>query len=275
MPWFENRSGEHLWYEDAGTGAPIIFLHGWCMSSAVWQHQFKTLDSSFRIIAPDLRGHGRSRPVFGYFDFEHFATDLLDLVRFLGLENVILVGWSMGGQIALQACHDLEDKMVGLVLVSATPSFTAQGDCPFGLTPNESSGMRIKVQRNIVRALSGFHSRMFADGEREELKLSGQVSELLKTIVPPETSVAVAALDSLVKADMRLLLPRISVPALVLNGDRDMICLPQASNYLAEHLKSARHIVFSGCGHAPFITRPEQFNDEITRYAGSIYDSNA
>ena len=272
MPWFKNRFGELLWYEDAGCGMPLIFVHGWCMSSAVWKKQFGVLDSSFRMIAPDLRGHGRSRKVSGQIEFDRFATDLYDLVQSLGLTNVVLIGWSMGAQIALQAYHALADRVAGLVLVSATPSFINRKDYLFGLTSNEASGMRIKVQRSIDRALSGFHARMFSVGDLENLQGTDQIAALLAPIVLPETAVAIAALDALVQADMRPLLAGIRVPALVINGDRDLICLPQASDYLTEHIESVRHTVFTGCGHAPFLTRPEQFNSEIISYGGSICD---
>lgn len=270
MPWFKNRSGEQLWYEDTGVGTPLVFLHGWCVSSAVWQLQFEGLSASFRLIAPDLRGHGRSRSVQGPFGFEHFAADLAELLHFLDLKDVVLIGWSMGAQIALQAYDDLIGRLAGLVLVSATPCFTSKKDYQFGLTSSEATGMRLKVQRNIDRALSGFHTRMFADGEFETAEMSDQVAGLLAVVTLPGTPAAIAALDALAGTDQRSLLTRISLDTLILNGDRDLICLPQASDYLTEHLKSARHSVFTGCGHAPFLTRAERFNREITLYAGSV-----
>lgn len=270
MPWFNNRDGERLWYREAGCGTPLVLLHGWCMSSAVWQGPFDGLAASFRLIAPDLRGHGSSRPVAGRCDFHTMAADLCDLLQSLDIKNAVLLGWSMGAQVALQACNELAGRLSGLVLVSATPCFTAREDYPFGLSPAEASGMRLKVQRNRERALSGFHARMFAEGEIETAAQSERVAELLSAVVPPETSLAIEALDALASADMRPQLAEIDLPTLLLHGDRDLICLPQASQYLAEGLKSARRTVFSGCGHAPFMTRPEQFNREIISFVGSI-----
>jgi pimeloyl-ACP methyl ester carboxylesterase len=71
---------------------------------------------------------------------------------------------------------------------------------------------------------------------------------------------------------MRPLLASVNTPVLILNGDQDRICLPQASECLAESLGASRHHVFSGCGHAPFLSSPEQFNKEIIHFAGSIRD---
>lgn len=275
MPWFENRLGEKLWYEDAGCGVPLLFLHGWCMSSVVWKRQFGELADTFRLVAPDLRGHGKSRGASGQLDFGRFAADLADLINHLNLSRLVLVGWSMGAQIALQSYRQLHDRLAGLVLVSATPCFTARDDFPFGLARKEAAGMHLKVERNIQRALDGFHGRMFADGEIEDQQQALQIKELLDSVVPPDTTAAIDALDSLAGADMRPLLTDISAPVLILNGDRDIICLPQASDYLAKHIKSSCRRVFTGCGHAFFLTRAEQFNNEIIEYAGRVCDRNA
>jgi pimeloyl-[acyl-carrier protein] methyl ester esterase len=135
--------------------------------------------------------------------------------------------------------------------------------------------MRLKVQRNRERALNGFHARMFAAGEIETAVQSERVAEILSSVVPPETALAIEALDALSSADMRPQLAGIDLPVLLLHGDRDPICLPQASHYLAEGLRSARRTVFSGCGHAPFLTSPEQFNREIISFVGSIRERSA
>jgi len=275
MPWFENRFGEKLWYEESGSGIPLIFVHGWCMSSAIWQNQFLQLAENYRIIAPDLRGHGKSGGVHGQHDFDRYASDLSDLVSFLNLDGAILIGWSMGAQVALQVLGTLSDKLAGVMLVSATPCFTSRDDFPFGLSLNESQGMRLKVKRNLQRALAGFHSRMFIAGEIETADAEKRIMTLLDAVVQPDERDAVDSLDALVDADMRTLLDDISTPVLVLNGDRDLICLPQASDYLAARIKSATQRVFIGCGHAIFLTRSEQFNAEITKFAGRSRDCNA
>ncbi len=275
MPWFENRFGEKLWYEEAGSGIPLVFVHGWCMSSAVWQNQFLQLAENYRIIAPDLRGHGKSGGVHGQHDFGRYASDLSDLVKLLNLDAAILIGWSMGAQVALQVLSMMSDKLAGVVLISATPCFTNRDDFPIGLSQNESQGMRLKVKRNLQRALAGFHNRMFIEGEIETVGAERRIMTLLDNIVQPDELDAVGSLDALVDADMRTLLDDISTPVLVLNGDRDLICLPQASDYLTTRIKNATQRIFNGCGHAIFLTRSEQFNAEITKFAGRVRDCNA
>ncbi|MFA7404845.1 MAG: alpha/beta hydrolase, partial [Pelobacteraceae bacterium] len=120
MPWYENRCGEQLWYEDYGAGCPVVLVHGWCMSSAVWKYQYDELSASLRLLAPDLRGHGRSRGVSGCLDFDTFAGDLVDMFEALNLSKVVLLGWSMGAQIVLKSYAELSSRLAGMVLVSAT-----------------------------------------------------------------------------------------------------------------------------------------------------------
>ena len=283
MPWYENRRGERLWYEDQGTGCSVLFLHGWCMSSAVWKYQFEGFSGSipalfpdsFRLLAPDLRGHGRSLGISGHLDFGGFVRDLADLLEALGLSKVVLVGWSMGAQIVLQSIAELSGRVAGMVLVSATPRFTASGDFPHALSGKEARGMRLKVQRNTQRALSGFYSRLFAEGELESHPAALEIKQLLSSIAAPDTAAVLDALDALAMTDMRHLLASTTIPTLIINGAQDRICLPQASDYLKAHIPGAGQVVFPKCGHAPFLTQSEQFNAEICRFAGSLCEQNA
>lgn len=275
MPWYLNRRGEQLWYGEQGAGCPVVLLHGWCMSSEVWKYQFDALSSSMRLIAPDLRGHGRSRGVSSGLNFESFAADLVDLCAALDLTKVLLVGWSMGAQIALQSYARLTDRLTGMVLVSATPRFTASDDFPHALACNEANGMRLKVQRNAQRALEGFYSRLFAEGELDGHPSGAEIKQLLSSIPSPDTDAMLEALEALARGDMRDLLAAIAIPTLIMNGAQDRICLPQASHYLKEHIPGAGQIVFHDCGHAPFLTQSHQFNDGITGFARSVCEQNA
>jgi pimeloyl-[acyl-carrier protein] methyl ester esterase len=274
MGWYRNRSDEQLWYEEQGNGCPVVLVHGWCMSSAVWKYQFAGLSDALRTLAPDLRGHGRSRGNVSHMSFEGFANDLIDMFDKLELSKVILVGWSMGAQIALHASTGLSDRLAGLVLVSATPRFAASDDFPFGLNRSEADGMRLKVLRNTQRALEGFISRLFAEGELEGHPLASEIKQLLSKIPSPDSAAVLEALETLTRADMRHILASIAIPTLILNGTDDRICLPQASTYLRNNIPGAEQTVMPGCGHAPFLTQSRLFNAEIIRFSRSIFGTN-
>lgn len=272
MPWYLNDNGERLWYEERGEGPAIVLLHGWCMSSAVWQLQMESLSGSFRVIAPDLAGHGASERSAAGYGLEEFGADIAALFCRLDLADALLAGWSLGAQVALQAFAGIRGRLAGLALVSATPRFVATADFPWGLDAVEAEGMGLKLRRNAGRAWEGFIARMFAPGELDDPLLSGRIRDLIAAIPLPETGVALQSLRALAQADTRDLLAAIDRPVLIVNGDRDAICLSGASDYMAERIASCNHAVLHGCGHAPFLTRSREFDALLAEFSRRVRD---
>ena len=260
MAWYEADSGNRLWYEERGAGTPIVFIHGWCMSSAVWRLQQEGLSDSFRVITIDLPGHGKSPPPAGGFHIKGCAVDMVGLFEFLQLRKALLAGWSLGSLIALESCVYLRERLSGLVLIAGTPRFTQGEGFSYGLTRIEVDGMARKVQRSLRGALEGFTARMFASGELADPSLAVLIQELLSSVPKPTSDVALQALGALIESDLRERLTLIDLPTLIINGECDVICLPQASVFLTQRISSARQVVFAGCGHAPFLTQSTHFN---------------
>lgn len=275
MPWFETGSGARLWYEDCGSGPPIIFIHGWCMSSAVWRLQMEGLSGSSRVIAVDLGGHGQSPQYPGGFSIKGCAHDIAELAESLDLQHVLLAGWSLGSMIALEATAVMKERLTGLVLIAGTPRFVQGDGYAPGLSRNEADGMARKVQRSLERALEGFTARMFAPAELDDQKLASRIGDLLSEVPLPTTGVALQALRALAEADLRDRLDSIDLPVLVVNGDRDVICLPQASDYLARRIPFSRQVLFAGYGHAPFLTDSNRFNSCLKEFRDLVYNEHA
>jgi pimeloyl-ACP methyl ester esterase len=272
MPWCNLENGRRLWYEDRGEGPTLVLLHGWCMSSVVWRFQMETLGRTFRLITPDLRGHGQSETAPDGYDFARFSADVHELFRRLDLKHALLAGWSLGAQVALLACARLRERLSGLALISGTPRFTTTDDFPHGLNVIEIAGMGVRVRRNPVKALEGFMADMFTNGERDGHDLDERIRLLFASNPLPDKHVAVQSLKALAEADMRGLLPAIDLPTLIINGDKDRICLPNASAYLARQIPASTHVVLNDCGHAPFLTHCNEFNDVITSFSRSIFE---
>jgi pimeloyl-[acyl-carrier protein] methyl ester esterase len=270
MAWYSGDSGGRLWYEERGNGTPIVFIHGWCMSSAVWRLQREGLSDSFRVITIDLPGHGTSPLPAGGFNLKGCADSIAGFFESLDLRKVLLAGWSLGSLIALESFESLRGRLSGLVLISGTPRFTQGADFPYGLSSIEVDGMTRKVQRSLRRALEGFTARMFAPGELDDQRLATMVQGVLSSVPIPAADAALQALEVLVETDLRGRLALIDRPTLIMNGDCDVICLPQASGLLAERVAAARQIVFAGCGHAPFLTQSTRFNACLEEFRGMV-----
>ena len=155
MPFFESNDMVNIHYEDCGAGRPLVFVHGWAMSVRVWRFQ-QELAASSRFISMDLRGHGQSNaPAHGY-ALDDFATDVVAMFARLDLTDAVLVGWSMGVQVVLQAFPVLRPRLAGLVLVAGTPKFIADAEYPHGLPPLEVKGMGLRLKRDFQRTMGAF-----------------------------------------------------------------------------------------------------------------------
>jgi len=247
---------------DKGSGRALLFLHGWLMSGRVWGEQLPLADR-FRVLTVDLPGHGESHwPSFSYDDSVQSLVELLDS---LAIEKVCLIGWSMGAQLALQMCRTAPERLSGLVLVAGTPLFCMADDFPHGLPRAEARSMELRIKRNLQKASGEFFSLMFSAGELQRGDLGRIAATLLARL--PDLQIAAESLHELIHTDLRDVLPAIEVPALIIHGSDDKICLPGASRYMADRIPFAEMLPFEKVGHAPFISRAGQFNSAVAAFA--------
>lgn len=270
MPFVKSRDGMEIYYEDIGRGRPLVMIHGWSMSGRVWRFQ-QPLADSFRLIIPDLRGHGRSSaPAAGYL-LGDLAGDIVELFERLDLKDAVLLGWSLGSQVTLAAFPRLRERLAGLVLVGATPRFTATDDYPCGLPATEPRGMGLRLKRDFNRTMGEFFRGMFAPGELTREQENRIAREIVMGAVPPGEVAALATLDILATADLRETLPAIDRPVLLVHGSRDAICPLPAPRYMKGELSDARLEVMEGAGHAPFLSRPAEFTAILRKFLDGIH----
>jgi non-heme chloroperoxidase len=265
MPCLEKSPGVEIYYEDIGEGRPLVMLHGWAMSQQVWRFQRELADTC-RLVLPDLAGHGRSGAPAAGFSLSGLAGDIVRLFKRLDLEDALLLGWSLGSQVALAAFPEIRERLAGLVLVGATPRFTATDGYPHGLPTNEPRGMGLRLRRDFSRTMDEFFRQMFAPGELSREQENRIAREIVMEGRLPQPEAARATLDILASADLRGTLPAIDRPALLVHGGADTICPPGAARYMAERLPHARIIEFEAVGHAPFLSRPAEFNAVLRRF---------
>jgi pimeloyl-[acyl-carrier protein] methyl ester esterase len=272
MPILETSEGVSIHYDDKGTGMPLVFLHGWAMSGDVWRFQ-QVFAEQYRCIVPDLRGHGRSSaPVSGY-SFDCFARDLAELFSSLDLERAIVIAWSMGVHVTLQAFPLIRERLSALVFVSGTARFTAAADYPFGLPPSEARGLGIRLKSDPSRAVLDFAAGMFTVEERN-LGCCEMMSGMSDSSLLPDTQAARESLASLASADFRTVLADIDLPVLLIHGSSDTICPAAASHLMAEMLPDARLAVMAGAGHAPFLSRPDEFMYILRKFVDGFHAEN-
>ena len=228
---------------------PIVLLHGFSMSHAVFTPLMNALSDRFHVIAPDLRGHGLSpKPEGAYSDGKAWADDIARILA--PLDRPILLGWSMGGRVAMDTIrHHGDADLAGLALIG---SYT--GPVPAATKANRGP-MFDETQREAGTAR--FIRACTQDPLPDALARTLLDQALL---CPHHVRVALADRDEDYTADART----ITTLALILHGNMDAIVPPAAS---ADHnIPTATHIVYEGIGHTPFLEAPARFADDLTAF---------
>jgi non-heme chloroperoxidase len=268
----ENSSDIDLYYEDHGSGKPVVLIHGYPLSGASWEKQLPVLlDAGHRVITYDRRGFGKSsQPTTGY-NYDTFAEDLHKLVTHLKLRDFALVGFSMGGGEVARYLGKYGSKGVSkAVIVSGVPPFLLKTpDNPEGVDGSVFEG----IQKAVVADRYAFFTEFFKDFYNTDLLLGKRVSE---QAVQASWNVAVGASATACLAcvptwheDFRNDLGRIDVPTLVIQGDADRI-LPITASGLrtAKLIKGARLTVIKDGPHCITWTHAEEVNSELVNFLG-------
>ena len=265
MPIIHAKDCSNISFSDLGSGSPLLFLHGWMMSKKIWHFQLP-LASTLRMITMDLRGHGRSDPTG--FSYAACLNDIEILLDYLAIEKIIIVGWSMGAQLAIKAAAALKERISGLILVGGTSRFCSADDYPCGLAAKEVRGMAVRLKRDNKVTAGQFFKNMFSENETAFSDLQDIAAKTISSL--PPLQVSLTALSELTSTDFRHLLPGTNIPVLLMHGAEDSICPVGAAEFMAKHLPLASIKIFPSSGHAPFLTGPEIFNAEVCGFARRI-----
>ena len=258
-------NGEAIFLTDSGGDLPALLLvHGIMMSHKVWDHQVAEFAQKYRVVCVDLRGFGQSTASNPGVSFEDHANDLVEIIDRLQLRDVTLVGWSMGGAIGQVLAAEHGSKISRLVLVDTTPQLLASAEFPHALPAEAAMQLGQLLSTDFAQGCAAFCS-MIAPEDADATKL-------LTTIAAATSpGVALSAFASSGPRSLIGLLPQISTPTRIIAGADDRICLPPASEYLAEHIPGCNQAVswIESAGHAPFLTRPKEFNAALTAALGA------
>ena len=250
--------------ESIGHGPPVVLLHGWAMHSGVWGPLFAALSRHHRVHAADLPGHGHSPPLFAHAtSSDGTARDTLDtmvaaVAAAFARETgpLIVVGWSMGGLVAMRWALTQPDRVGRLVLLCTTPRFVIGDDWPHAMSRETLDRFGDELQVAWKLTVQRFLALQVHGSEHGRAALSA-LRELLWARGEPSRPALAAALRMLADADLREEAARIRQPALVISGGRDTLALPAAGRWLAAAIPGARFAEIPGAAHAPFLSHPE------------------
>ena len=260
----ENSGPIDIYYEDHGSGRPVVLIHGFPLSGAAWEKQVSALlKAGYRTITYDRRGFGHSsQPTLGY-DYDTFAADLNTIMTTLDLRDAALVGHSMGtGEVARYLGTYGSDRVNKAVFVAPIPPFLLKtADNPEGV----DGSIFDAIIQSIATDRPAYQTKFLSDFYNLDVTLGKRVSE---EVVHYNWNVAVGASATGTAAcvptwltDFRKDVPRIDVPALIIQGDADRILpLPVTGKRLHEAIKGSRLVVLEGGPHGIPWTHAEEIN---------------
>lgn len=267
MAFIDAEDGRQVHYQHhAGAGRPVVLIHGWAMSSRAWAGTIDRLrDAGHAVVAIDHRGCGRSDHDFADTSIEALAGDVVAVVERLGLEGVVLNGWSLGGAVAVAAADRLGDRLAGLVLTcAASPRFTQASDFPHGGTAEGVRGTPQAMAADRAGFFMGIAQSVCA-------KPVGQpvVDWMWAMFMDSGPGVGRSIVD-LADLDQREVLARIDVPVLSLVGSADAIVPPEIGMQAAKIARHGRLVTFEGSGHAPFVEDPDAYHDALIGFLADL-----
>lgn len=242
--------------EIAGRGPPLVMLHGWGLNLRVFDTLVPALTDQHRVLRVDLPGHGKSPWKQRAAGLAAHAMLVRDVLRTHTTEPCAVLGWSLGGQIALELAAVAPDRVERLALIATTPRFTASIDWPHGMSTSVLNGFAHRLESDWRATVSEFlelQVRGSADGER----VLRELRATLLTHGETQPAALAAGLAALATSDVRARLEAIAQPALVIAGQYDRITPPQGSRALADAL-DARYLEVRRAGHAPFLSHPRE-----------------
>jgi non-heme chloroperoxidase len=274
----ENSGNIELYYEDHGSGQPVVLIHGYPLSGASWEKQVPALlNAGYRVITYDRRGFGKSsQPTEGY-KYDTFAEDLHKLITYLKLQEFTLVGFSMGGGEIARYFGKYGSKGVSkAVIMGGVPPFLLKtNDNPEGVDPSVFEGIKKAVGTDRYAFFTEFYKNFYNTDQLLGKRVSEEVVHASWNVAAGASAIASLACVPTWHEDFRKDLDRVDVPTLVIHGDEDRIVpITAAGARTAKMIKGARLHVVKGGPHCITWTHAEEVNAELLSFLGEKAQAN-
>jgi non-heme chloroperoxidase len=259
-----------LSYCDYGQGQPVVLIHGWPLSKEMWEYQLHALvGAGLRVIKYDRRGFGKSSKPWDNYDYDTLADDLNDIIEQLDLQNVVLVGFSMGGGEVVRYLSNHGDRRVAKIVLigSVTPFLGKTDDNQDGVDPSVFQKMIDDIKEDRIGFLEDFGKKFFGVNLIKHPVSSAMLDYycMLASMAPSHSTQK--CIQSFAFTDFRKDLENIKVPALVIHGDSDQNVPIEVSGKLtAQIFHDCRYLVYSGAPHGLFYTHKDQLNEDLIKF---------
>ncbi len=255
-------------FEDQGKGIPIVFIHGYPLNSELWRPQIESLSNDFRVIAPDLRGHGKSQAPPGTYNMELLASDCNELLDYLKIkEKIIICGLSMGGYIAFAFHRTFRHRLRGMIFTATK----ASADTPDQKENREKSilsanerGIDFIIDSMLPKLLSPINS----------LNNPGLVDRVKNIMRDTSIEGIIGDLRGMKeRPDSIPYLKEIQEPVLIIQGQDDQIIPMVETQIMQTHIPNCDLKLIPGAGHLPNLEKPEEFNQLVRLFLNNFLEN--
>ena len=251
-------------YDDVGDGPAVVLLHGYPFNRSLWREQVEALKGRYRVITPDLRGHGESSVETSPATMEDMARDVAELLDQLKVGRATIAGLSMGGYVTL-AYYRLFPQRVRAMVLADTRS---QADTEEGKKTRATQAEQA-LREGMEPIAAGMLTKLFApDTVAQRPDVVKRVREMMVQTKPEGAAAALAGMGQ--RQDQRDLLPRIVVPTLIIVGEHDAITPVADSEAMHRTIPGSRLEVVRGAGHVSNVEKPEEFNRVLLDFLRSV-----
>ncbi|NTV95664.1 MAG: alpha/beta hydrolase [Thiobacillus sp.] len=271
MSTFTTQDGTQIYYKDWGIGQPVVFSHGWPLSSDSWEAQMLFLaDHGYRCIAHDRRGHGRSGQPWHGNEMDTFADDLAELFELLSLTDAVLIGFSMGGgEIARYIGRHGTKRLAKAALISAVPPLMLKTAAnPGGLPMTVFDGIRLGCLADRSQFYKDLASGPFFGANRPGAKVTqGMMDSFWHQGMQAGHKNTFDCIKAFSETDFTADLKKFDLPTLIVHGDDDQI-VPVAASALqsSKLIKDATLKLYTGAPHGLADTHKERLNADLLAF---------
>jgi non-heme chloroperoxidase len=274
MPTITTPDGVEIFYKDWGTGQPVVFSHGWPLSSDDWDAQMMFfLNQGFRVVAHDRRGHGRSAQVADGHDMDHYADDLAAVVTHLDLRDAVHVGHSTGGgEVVHYLARHGQDRAAKAVLISAVPPLMVQTEAnPNGLPKDFFDGVQLQVATRRADFFREFAEGPFYGYNRPGAEpKEGIIANWWRQGMAGGAKAHYDGVVAFSQTDFTADLEAVTLPTLVLHGEDDQVVPFADSGVLsAKILPNGTLKSYPGYPHGMPTTHADVINADILEFINS------
>jgi pimeloyl-ACP methyl ester carboxylesterase len=259
-----------LYYQDTLKGKPVIFIHGWPHNSNLWEYQFNVLPKhGIRCISYDRRGFGLSDKPFTGYDYDTLAADLKSVIDELGLEEVTLVGFSMGGgEVARYIANYGTSKIDKVVLVgSILPYMLQTEDNPHGVPEDVFIDFIAKIQTDRPAFMVDFAKTFFGVEMIKRPVTQAFLDATLMEVMKASSKATTDCVFSFGRTDFREDCAKINVPVLIIHGDADKIVpIDVSAKRAIERIPHAELLIYEGAPHGLYYTEKEKLNEDLLAF---------